>query len=99
MYVFWNLGTFVGAVVGAALGDLDRWGLDAAFPAAFVALLIPHLRTRPGRVAAVSGAALCLVAIPLLPVGLPIPVGALGVIPAARPPRRVDGGPPTRREP
>ena len=41
VYVFWNLGTLIGALAGSAI-DPARWGLDAAFPAGFVAMVAPH---------------------------------------------------------
>jgi predicted branched-subunit amino acid permease len=83
VFVFWNLGTLVGAVGGAAIGDPAALGLDAAFPAGFVALVAPLLRTRPGQVAAVGGALLAAAAIPLTEPGLPILVAALALVPAA----------------
>lgn len=83
VYVCWNLGTLVGALGGAALGDTDAWGLDAAFPAAFVALLAPHVRRRPGQVAAVTAAAVCIAGMPVLPAGVPVLLAVLGIVPAA----------------
>lgn len=80
--VLWNLGTLAGTLGGNAIGDPETYGLDAAFPAGFVALLAPHLRRRPGLVAAVGGGLLALVTIPLLPAGAPILVAALAVVPA-----------------
>jgi 4-azaleucine resistance transporter AzlC len=47
VFLFWNLGTLAGAIAGSGLGDPRRLGLDAMFPAAFLALLAPQLR-RPG---------------------------------------------------
>jgi predicted branched-subunit amino acid permease len=55
VFVFWNVGTLLGAVAGDAIGNPEVWGLDAAFPAAYLALAMPHLRTRQGRVAAALG--------------------------------------------
>lgn len=78
VFVFWNLGTLAGALGGTALGDPEAWGLDAAFPAGFLVLAAPHVRSRDGRVAAVAGAVIALVAVPLLPVGAPIVVASLG---------------------
>jgi len=77
LYLTWNAGTIVGALAGNALADPTALGLDAAFPAAFVALLAPLLRDRRAYVAALTGAALALVLTPLLPPGLPI-LGAVG---------------------
>ena len=82
VFFFWNLGTLLGAVGGNAIGDPETYGLDAAFPAGFVALMAPHLRKRPGLIAAVVGGLIALVTIPLLPAGAPILVASLGVIPA-----------------
>jgi len=79
IYVFWNLGTLVGALAGNAI-DPKRFGLDAAIPSAFVALLWPHLRTRNGRVAMVLGATLCLATIPFAPVGVPVLVASLAIL-------------------
>src|SRR3954465_11093613 len=43
VWVFWNLGTLVGALAGGGIGDPTTLGLDAMFPAAFLALLAPQL--------------------------------------------------------
>lgn len=82
VFAFWNLGTLLGALGGDVLGDTDRFGLDAAFPACFLALLAPHLRTLPGRVAALLAGAIAVLAIPFVPVGVPILLGALAIVPA-----------------
>jgi len=82
LFIFWNLGTVVGVLVGDAIGDPNVWGLDVAFPASFVALLGPHLATMPGRVAGLLGAAIAVAAVPLSPAGAPILLAALAIIPA-----------------
>ena len=79
LFAFWNVGTIVGLVAGNAMGDPGVLGLDAAFPAAFVALLVPHLRTRPGRVTALVGGAIALVAVPFSAAGAPMLLAALAV--------------------
>ncbi|MCU1366027.1 MAG: branched-chain amino acid transporter permease [Ilumatobacteraceae bacterium] len=79
IYVFWNLGTLVGALAGSAI-DPKKFGLDAAIPCAFVAILFPHLRTRRGRQAMALGAALCLATIPFLPIGVPVLISALAIL-------------------
>jgi 4-azaleucine resistance transporter AzlC len=79
VYVCWNVGTLLGALAGRAIDPLT-YGLDAAFPAAFVAMLWPLLRTRRGLLAAGLGAAICLVLIPLTPVGVPILCASLAVL-------------------
>ena len=88
LYLFWNAGTAVGHVLGGVIGDPTSWGLDAAFSAAFVALLVPHLRRTPGRLAAALGAVLALASLPLLPAGSAYLVAALAVIPASLADRR-----------
>ena len=80
IFVFWNLGTLLGALLGHTLGDPKTFGLDAAFPAGFVALLGPHLRKPGGRAAGVFGALSAIALVPVLPVGLPILVAALGAL-------------------
>lgn len=82
VFVCWNAGTVLGALAGDAIGDPEALGLDAAFPAGFVALAVPHLRGRRGRVAAACGALIALVLIPLTPAGVPILAAVLGVVPA-----------------
>jgi 4-azaleucine resistance transporter AzlC len=80
--VCWNLGTLGGALAGTAIGDPKTLGLDAAFPAGYVGLLAPHLRTRRGRAAAAFAVAIGLALVPLAPPGTPILASALGVVPA-----------------
>lgn len=67
----WPAGALVGALAGGALRDPDALGLDAMFPAAILALILPALRVKSSRRAAVAGAAIALAAAPLLPAGLP----------------------------
>jgi 4-azaleucine resistance transporter AzlC len=81
VFAFWNAGTLLGALAGDAIGDPEALGLDAAFPAGFVVLAVPHLRRREGRVAAAAGALIALALIPLAPAGLPIIAASLGVVP------------------
>jgi len=81
LWSLWNAGTIVGALLGAVIGDPETWGLDAAFPAAYLALLAPHLRTHPGRIAALTGAGLAIATVPIAPAGVPLLVAALAVVP------------------
>ena len=72
LYVFWIGGTAIGTFAGDALGDPDSIGLDAAFPALFLALLVPYLRLPRATAAALAAAAITLVLTPFTPAGVPI---------------------------
>lgn len=82
LWSLWVLGSVGGALIGAAIGEPETWGLDAAFPAAFISLLAPHVRSAPGRVAAILGAGLAIAMVPISPAGVPLLVAALAVGPA-----------------
>lgn len=81
VYVLWNLGTLLGALGAARLGDPRTFGLDAAVPAAFLALLAPRLRERQGLLIGLAGALLALAAIPLVRPGVPVLIAGLAVLP------------------
>jgi predicted branched-subunit amino acid permease len=72
LYAGWVAGTAIGAIGGEALGDPATLGLDAAFPALFLALLVPQLRDRRSIQAAILGAAIALALTPIAPAGVPI---------------------------
>lgn len=72
LYVGWVGGTAVGAFAGDALGDPERYGLDAAFPALFLALLVPQVRSQRAVAAALAGGAIALALLPFTPAGTPI---------------------------
>ena len=80
LYALWVLGTVVGVVGGGALGDPERLGLDAAFPALFLALLARQLTTRRAVFAALAGGGIALVLLPFAPPGVPIVVAVLGCL-------------------
>jgi len=75
-YVLWVAGTAAGTLVGDLL-DPEAIGLDAAFPALFLALLFPYVRARRSLVAAVLAAAITFALIPVAPPGVPLVVAAL----------------------
>jgi branched chain amino acid efflux pump len=81
VWLFWNLGTLAGALLGGGLGDPRAFGLDAMFPAAFLALLVPQLRRPGARVAAASGAAIAVAVLPFAPSGVPVIAALAGVVP------------------
>lgn len=82
VFVCWNAATVFGAMAGSLLGDPETIGLDAAFPAGFLALMAPLLGTRARKVAALGGMAVALVVLPYAPPGVPILAAAAGVVPA-----------------
>jgi predicted branched-subunit amino acid permease len=81
VYLLWNLGTLLGALGAARLGDPATFGLDAAVPAAFLALLAPRLRERQGFGIALAGGLLALAAVPLTRPGVPVLIAGLAVVP------------------
>ena len=84
LFVTWNAGTLVGALAGSVL-DMRALGFDAAFPAAFLAMLPGHLRTPRGRRAALTGAVVCVALTPFVPVGVAILVAVVGVLHGVKP--------------
>ncbi|MFE6664981.1 AzlC family ABC transporter permease [Streptomyces sp. NPDC057697] len=77
LYVLWNLTTLLGALGAEALGDTDAWGLDAASPAVFLALLAPMLKSTAERATAALAVLLALGLLPVLPAGVPVLLSAL----------------------
>jgi 4-azaleucine resistance transporter AzlC len=72
LYAAWVVGTALGVLFGDLIGDPARFGLDAAFPALFLALLVGVLDRREARIVAVLGAAIGLALTPVAPPGVPI---------------------------
>ncbi|MDE9366241.1 AzlC family ABC transporter permease [Luteipulveratus sp. YIM 133132] len=91
VFVGWNVTTFVGALVGNALGDPRRYGLDAAAVAAFIALLWPRLGTGEARVVAVGAAAIALLLAPHTAAGVPVLAASAAAVVAGLLPRRTQG--------
>jgi 4-azaleucine resistance transporter AzlC len=80
LYVGWIAGTAAGAIAGALLGDPRRLGLDAMFPAIFLALLVPQVRSRSRLAAALGGAGIAVVLLPFAGAGVPILVASLACL-------------------
>src|SRR2546427_5278763 len=70
LYAVWVAGTLIGVLFGPVLGDPKRFGLDAAFPAGFVALLWPLLSGRHAVRCAIGGGTAPPALAPLTPPGL-----------------------------
>jgi 4-azaleucine resistance transporter AzlC len=79
-YCTWTAGTILGALGGDLLGDPEALGLDALYPAFFVALLISEARSKRARSAAALGALIALALVPLAPAGVPVLVASLGAL-------------------
>ena len=79
LYVLWVSATAVGTVVGDLL-DPEAIGLDAAFPALFLALLAPYLRSRRALATALVAAAITLALLPVSPPGVPIVAASLACL-------------------
>lgn len=102
LYLVWNLATLAGALGAGALGDPARYGLDAAGPAVFLALLGPRLREGgTQRAVALLAVGLALVAVPVLPSGTPVlaAVAAVPLVLAVRRSRPAKDGAPAASGP
>jgi 4-azaleucine resistance transporter AzlC len=80
IFISWNIGTLLGMVLGTGVGDPAVFGVDAAFPAGLLALLLPSLRDRDTRAAALVGALVAVLVTPLLPAGLPVLLALAGLV-------------------
>jgi 4-azaleucine resistance transporter AzlC len=72
LFPSWVGGTALGVLFGDVLGDPERLGLDAAFPALFLALLATQLVSRAALLAAAAGGVIALVLLPVAPPGVPV---------------------------
>ena len=75
LFALWQLGSLSGALLGSAI-DPAAFGLDAAAPAVFLALLWPRLNAPARRWVAVLGATVAVALIPVVPAGLPVVAAA-----------------------
>ncbi len=100
VFAFWNLATLIGALAGNAISDPNAFGLDAAAPAAFLALLAPRLNDREPQAIAGLAAVAALISVPIVPAGTPVLVAAVVAVAAALLPRAEPrpGGPARRGE-
>ena len=86
VYLLWNLATLIGALSTHALSDPKVLGLDAAAPAAFLALMAPRLKSREPWVVALVAAAVAMVSVPFVPTGVPVLLAAaVAVVAGIRP--------------
>jgi predicted branched-subunit amino acid permease len=88
VFVGWNTGTLLGAIGARALSSPRALGLDAAVPAAFLALVAPRLRSGDSRAVALAAAGVALLSVPFVPAGVPVLVVALVAVGAGLLPPR-----------
>jgi len=85
LFVVWNAGSLLGVLLGSAVGDPAALGVDAAFPAGLLALILPSLRDRETRLVAGLGAVVAVLTTPVLPAGLPVLLALAGLLVLALP--------------
>jgi predicted branched-subunit amino acid permease len=77
LFTLWNLGTLIGALATHLVPDPKVLGLDAAPPAAFLALLAPRLRAREPLAIALAAGVIALICLPFVPAGVPLLIVAV----------------------
>jgi 4-azaleucine resistance transporter AzlC len=85
LFACWNVAVVAGALAGAEIRNTGAFGLDAAFPAVLLALVLPSLTDRGIRRAALAGAVVAVAAAPFLPAGLPPLLAVAGLALLGRP--------------
>lgn len=81
IFVCWNAGTLAGALSGGILGDPKTYGMDAIFPAVFLALLVPQVRSHAALRVALGGAVSAAFLLPITPAGVPVMASVLAAVP------------------
>ena len=80
LFVSWNVSVVIGALAGQLVSNPSALGLDAVFPAAMLALVLPALKDRTTLGAALAGAAVALATTPFLPTGVPVLLSLAGLL-------------------
>ncbi len=76
VFIFWNLATIFGAILGGFLSDPKVFGLDAAAAAALFALVWPRIQNSLGAIIATTAVLASVLLSLVLPSGFPVLVGA-----------------------
>ena len=79
-YTTWVSGTAVGALAGSLIGDPEKLGLDALYPAFFLALMIGELRSGRAKGVALAGALIAFALVPFAPPGVPVLAASLATL-------------------
>lgn len=85
--IAWPLGAAIGVLLGYVVPDPGRLGLDAAFPAIFVAILLTRIDRRTAGPAA-AGAMVAAVATPFVAAGIGPVLGLAGLLTFGRKQRK-----------
>ena len=80
LWVGWVGGTAAGALIGGTMADPSAFGLDGAFAALFLALVVGQLQERRRIAAAIGGAVVAAALIPLTPPSVPIIAATAAVL-------------------
>jgi len=76
----WMGGTALGVIGGSALAHPGKFGLDAVFPAFYLALAFEEVEDRRKLTAAVLGGAIALALMPWAPAGVPVIAAAAAAL-------------------
>src|SRR5581483_7078334 len=79
-YIAWTIGTITGVLAGSLIKHPERFGLDAIFPAFYLALLVGELRHGRTRGAAALGGLIALALMPIAPGGVPVVAASLAAL-------------------
>lgn len=83
VFVFWNAATLIGAIAGSHISDPRVFGLDAAIPAGFAALVAPRLTSSRTRGLALVCGVVAVAMSPATMPGVPVLIAALIALVAA----------------
>src|SRR5215217_2425878 len=78
--VGWMGGTAIGVLAGSSLADPEKFGIDAIFPAFYLALLWEEGGSRRGLAAALVGGAITLSLMSFVPAGLAVIAASLAAL-------------------
>jgi predicted branched-subunit amino acid permease len=78
MFTGWNIGTAIGVVAGAALPDPRGLGVDLIVPLAFLAVLVPLIRSRAAVVTALAAGLSTLALLSVAPTLAILGAGLIG---------------------
>ena len=79
LFVCWQSGSLAGALLGSAIDPRD-FGLDAAAPAVYLALLWPALQRAENRWVGLAGVVIALALVLFIPPGLPVVAAAAAAL-------------------